>query len=236
MSRLGVITGLRSEADCLKSSPAPESVLIACAGADSGRARAAAIRLIGENCDSLLSFGIAGGLSPDARPGTIILARAAITMDRTEIDTDPAWRERLRALLSADGAFAQSALSDGCITGANDVVATPEAKQALIGKTGAAAVDMESVAVAEAAAGAGIPFVILRVIADPADGRVPPSALKAVAADGRIRRLAVLANLISRPWDLAALIRLGRHAATAHGVLRRVAALAAPAFGAQIKC
>ena len=50
--------------------------------------------------------------------------------------------------------------------------------------TGAAAADMESHVVARLAAELGLPFAVLRVIADPAEREVPPAALAGMRADG----------------------------------------------------
>ncbi len=66
------------------------------------------------------------------------------------------------------------------------------AKATLRAASGALAIDMESAAVAEAAAEAGVPFLVLRVIADPADRAIPPVALHGVAPDGSRRPWAVL--------------------------------------------
>jgi len=60
----------------------------------------------------------------------------------------------------------------------------PERKAGLFHTTGAIAVDLESHLVAQAAARAGRPFLILRAIADPASRSLPPAAVNGLDSDG----------------------------------------------------
>ena len=63
------------------------------------------------------------------------------------------------------------------INGATRIVATQADKARAWIDTGALAVDLESAVVARAAAAAGIPFLVLRAIADPATRHLPPARL-----------------------------------------------------------
>ena len=113
---------------------------------------------------------------------------------------------------------------------ARSLVATGDAKRALAARTGAVAVDMESHGVAEVAARAGLPFLIVRAVADRSDQAVPRAALGAIDAQGDIRHLALIGRLLARPWEIGALIALGRSSGRGLATLRRVAALA-PGLG-----
>ncbi len=105
------------------------------------------------------------------------------------------------------------------------------AKASLAGQDGAVAADMESHAVATAAAAAGLPFIIVRTIADPHERTVPAWAMKAIGADGKLRPGAVAWGVLSHPGDLANLIALGGDERRALATLRRVGALAGEGFG-----
>ena len=82
---------------------------------------------------------------------------------------------------------------------------------------------MESHAVAAAAARAGVPFIAVRAIADPAERAIPTSALAGLAPDGSTRPIAVVARLALRPWQIAGVIRLAADSAAALAALRGVA-------------
>ena len=71
------------------------------------------------------------------------------------------------------------------------------------------AVDMESLGVAEIAAHAGVPFVILRALADPAERALPKAAAEGLDDQGNVRLGAVLWSLLRDPSQLPGLIRVG---------------------------
>jgi adenosylhomocysteine nucleosidase len=219
---IGVVTGLRAEARCLGGL----DVAVACSGARPARTRAEAAGLLAEGAAGLVSFGLAGGLSPAVAPGDLILADAVVLPHGERIATDLAWRSRLSALIEVAGRAPHQA----AVAGSDCLLATVAAKRALFAATGALAVDMESHAVAEAAHAAGRPFLVLRAIADPADQALPRAATVALGLDGEVRALAVARALLERPAELPALLRLGRQSRRALAALRRVVLLAGPAL------
>jgi hypothetical protein len=89
---------------------------------------------------------------------------------------------------------------------------------------------MESHAVADVAMKSGMPFVVVRTVADRSDQTIPRAAQGAIDANGEIRHLAVLRGLMTSPWEISALISLGRSSARGLATLRRVAVLA-PGLG-----
>lgn len=230
MSRLGIVTGLIAELDIIATAarrlPQPDRPLFFCAGADAGRAREGALSLIGAGADALVSFGMAGGLSPRLGPGALVLADAVRAPDGKSLTTCAPWRDRLTAL-AGDAV----PLAVGAILGATHAVATPPAKEDLFRETGALAVDMESHGVAAAAAETGLPFIAIRAVADPAWRPVPTAALKGLGPDGRRRPAAVLLGLLLRPRELSHLLRLAADTRAALASLSRVASLALPRFG-----
>lgn len=108
------------------------------------------------------------------------------------------------------------------------VLVTAAEKKALFLRTGAAATDLESAAVAEAAGRHALPFAVLRAICDPAARTLPRAALVALDPAGKIRAGAVMREAIKRPAEFAALVVLGTDAARARrALLRRVRQIAA---------
>jgi adenosylhomocysteine nucleosidase len=106
------------------------------------------------------------------------------------------------------------------VVGHPSIVVTVEAKRALWLSTGAAAVDMESGAVARVAQAHGLPFAVLRAICDPADRTLPPAALVALNSAGAIGLVRVIGSLLRHPGQFPALMHLANDAAAARRVLQ----------------
>jgi hypothetical protein len=83
---------------------------------------------------------------------------------------------------------------------------------------------MESGAVASVAYEAGVPFAVLRAICDPADRAVPPAALVALDAVGRVATSRLLSSIVAQPGQIGSLLVLARDAALARHALRSRAA------------
>ncbi len=224
--RLGIVTGLACEATCLRVLPAAARPAVRCAGAMPGRAGLIARALVSEGCGALLSFGMAGGLAPGLGAGSVVVADRILAPGGKRFPTDPDWREGLCNSLAEE-----MDVSQGSIAGSPEAVATPAGKQALHASTGAVAVDMESHAVAAAADDKAVPFLAVRVIADPDSRTIPAWILGCVGEDGAVSPIKVVGGLMFRPWDAVALLKLSSDAGDALINLRRVATLAGPRFG-----
>jgi len=151
----------------------------------------------------LISFGIAGGLAPHLRSGDVILSGEVIGPDRSW-RANATFREEISNLARRIGAV------EGPVLGAGALLATERDKARAWRLTGALAVDMESAIVARAAEAAGIPFLVLRTIADPATRALPPAALIPLSQDGSPALTRVLREVLRRPRQIAALIGLAR--------------------------
>jgi hopanoid-associated phosphorylase len=155
--------------------------------------------------ECLVSFGIAGGLKPGLRAGDIVLSTEVVDDDRRWLSSDRL-RPRISELVQEIGAI------EGPVLGVQVPISTKRDKREAWRSTGAIAVDMESVVVARAAAALGIPFVVLRAIADPAARELPPAALVPLADDGTPALVQVLASLLRRPKQLPTLLTVAREA------------------------
>jgi hopanoid-associated phosphorylase len=169
----------------------------------------------------IISFGVAGGLSPLLKPGDVVVASSVITA-RGSFPTDPRWSQSLQNAL-ADAVSAR-------IFAADATVMTVLEKEALWKGTGAAAVDMESGAAAEVANYHKLPFAVLRVIIDPAHRSIPISAAVGARENGTTDALAVMRSLIQRPGDLGEIIRLADDARKANKSLFRCRNALGPFF------
>ncbi len=222
--RLGVLVGLPFEAAIL----APYrfgNMTVRTAAAEPARARREAAALLGAGAELLVSFGVAGGLDPALLPGDLLLADKIVDAEGRSYAADIGARAELLSVLKDERA------RGGALLGTAEVVATPDAKARLFAESGAAALDMESLPLAEAAAEAGRPFIAVRAVADPAGRAIPGAALAALGKEGRVDFLRLLAALARRPGDLAGFPALARDSARAKAALGRAALGLARAFG-----
>jgi adenosylhomocysteine nucleosidase len=208
---LGVVTGLTAEARIVG-----RLGVVAAGGGQRAGAEAAAERLVAQGATALLSFGLAGGLDPALRPGALVIP-AAVLDSGERLSTAPT----LTALL---GGATTALLLQG-----ERVLATAAAKAAAFAATSAAAVDLESGAVARAAARHGLPFAVLRAVCDPAGRPLPPAALAALDSAGAIGLWRVLASVLARPGQVPGLLALAADAARARAALTaRVTTISMP--------
>jgi len=210
--RIGVITGLAAEAACLHG----KGYDIFCCGAQPARARVGVQSLISNGVSGLVSFGLAGGLDPALAPGTLVLATTIITPEGNHLETSAVWRQTFRQ--SAEVSVIESA-----IAGSERAVKTTAEKQAMHASTGAVAVDMESHIVAAAAQDAGLPFLVIRAVIDPAARAIPDLAMKGLNAEGNTLILPVLMAVLRRPKELPKLLQLAIDSRKAFAALRRAA-------------
>jgi adenosylhomocysteine nucleosidase len=118
----------------------------------------------------------------------------------------------------------------GQLAESRHIVPTPAEKQALFATTNAAAVDMESAAVARVAQAHGLPFLAVRAVADTAAMAMPAAVLVSLNPRGDVRPGKLLAHLARHPAQVSELIRLGRAFGAAVGTLRRVRQVAGTDF------
>jgi adenosylhomocysteine nucleosidase len=177
---------------------------------------------IRRGCRSIVSFGVAGGLSPKLRAGDWIVASSIIDSGKQH-QTDVEWSRRLRNAVPGAG-FAP-------VVGTDTPVSKPAVKREWHAKTGAVAVDMESHVVARIAAAHELPFAAVRVIVDPAHRSVPGAALAGMRADGTTDVSAVLRGLLAAPSQTLPVMRLAVDAFLARYALQRGRRMLGPGFG-----
>ncbi len=201
-TRLGIVVGLTAEARLARHL----TPMVEPGGGTPAGAAQATRRLVTQGATALLSFGLAGGLDPSLPAGALVTPLGVIDHADTHWPTDT-------ALARFFGT------PHGTLLAAAAILVTAEAKRAAWQTTGALAADLESGEVARIAAEHGLPFAVLRAICDPAHRTLPPAALTALDAEGRISPAALLRSLARHPAQIPALIALGREAALARKAL-----------------
>jgi hopanoid-associated phosphorylase len=193
---IGVVTGMASEARLLRGT----DVRSISAGGDPAATRAGIETLIKQGADRLVSFGIAGALDPGLKPGDLVLGSAVRVPAVDRFTVDQKWL--LRAAARLPGAII------GEVVGSSAIVAAVGDKATLHRDTGAKCVDQESHWVAEAARAHGLPFIVIRAIADRAHDALPPAVLVGLDSEGNPRTGAVLSALLRDPGQIGALVRV----------------------------
>ena len=207
---IGIVTGMRAEAAIARRC----ARLVASTGGRPAEADTRAGELIERGAVALISFGIAGGLSPSLPTGALVVATGVIVRNAT-ISTDAPWCARLLAGLP--GAIT------GTVLGGDRIIGRAAQKAELFARTGALAIDLESGGVARVAASAALPFAVVRTIADAAARDLPPAALVGLDRRGGVDVAAVLGSLWREPGQLPKLLAAARDtraalAALLHGV------------------
>lgn len=222
MSRVGIVAALATEARAL-SATVPhrgtpglldDGALLIVSGIGTAAASAAALALLRQGADALLSFGLAGGLDPTLPAGRIFLPAGVLAADHGSFQTSPAWQARVA------GALAQFLpVTDGSLLTSLVAVTSIKDKEALFRDTGARAVDMESAAVAHVAAVHRLPFLVARVIVDTATDALPGSVM-AASQSGAFQAWRLMTALARTPGEIIDLIRLARRFRAARSSLR----------------
>ncbi len=166
-----------------------------------------------------MSFGIAGGLDPSLKPGTLLIPNEIVTQEEHRFRVTPQWHEAVTDVARACGL----AVNTDRLLGMSHVISSVERKVELYTTHQAVAVDMESHAAAEAAQAHDLPFLAIRAIADPAHRHIPEAALNAIDANGKTRIAPIVQGIVKNPLLLGDLIRLSIETARARAALRHAA-------------
>jgi hypothetical protein len=153
--------------------------------------------------ECLVSFGIAGGLAPELEAGTVVVSGEVVS-GRHHWAVEPNYMRRLSDFAHSIGAIR------GPVLGATSILATRTEKKRAWVATRALAVDLESEIVARTATALGIPFIVLRTIADTARRDLPPASLIPLGPGGEPHVFRVLAAVLRRPLQLAGMIGLAQ--------------------------
>jgi adenosylhomocysteine nucleosidase len=225
LNGVGVVAALEAEARTL--GPAvrrldgfaslSDGALLAVSGMGCALAAIAARSLVDAGVTALMSFGLAGGLDPGLCAGTIVLPSEIISLEGARFCAAEAWREQFRLRIAK-----QHPIAAGKLLTCSQPIAAVADKVWAFRQTGAVAVDMESLGIAEVAAVHSLPFIAVRVIVDTA-ADVLPRAIVAANRAGQVNIPRLIRGLAVAPLDVIALIRLARRYRSAIRALAAVA-------------
>ena len=228
MRSIGILVALPDEGRTLirrrpsfeSLTPLPQGHWLAVSGAGPLAAEQHAKILVDQGIEALMSWGCAAALDISMSPGTLLLPERIQSVDGIDHLVDTRWHAKAKTALQAQHALLTETLIESSV-----VVATAHDKRSLHVTSGAFAVDMESAAIARVAASQGLPFLVVRSVADPSQLDFPPALLKALNPRGDVRMGSLLAGLLREPQAIPELMTLGRHFKAAMNTLHSARAL-----------
>jgi adenosylhomocysteine nucleosidase len=183
-----------------------------------------ATALVEAGAGALVSWGMAGGLDPSLPAGTVFLPGEVVSTAGTAVTTAAQWRKRLaEAIRAQHQAAAESLVMEGRLLTSARAVGSLADKATLFRETGAVAVDMESLAIAEIAQSQHLPFLAVRVIVDSAADALPRAVTAAADSEGHLQVWRLMGALLRTPAQLGPLLRLAQRYRLANRSLAAVA-------------
>ena len=195
-----------------------DKLLVAYSGAGPINAGSAAELLVAKGATRLISWGCAAALNASLKQGDLILADKLIDAGNVEMAVDADWHDYTKNLLSAS-----VIVHTGCLAESKSIVSFSKDKKQLHSITGADALDMESIAIARIAKQHALPFLVIRVIADPVNMNLPQAINYSLNDQGEVVLGKLLLFLFLHPAELSGLIKLGLHFNAARKTLKLVA-------------
>lgn len=180
-------------------------------GVGAARAQRATHALIDAHAPRwLLSIGYSGGLTDQLQIGDIVVANRIVPADAAAPADDAGLKIDLK--MPSDES---KGLYVGRIATAGHIVRTVAEKREIAERTGAIAVDLESLAVAEVCRERKVRFMAVRGISDDCSADLPAEVLTVLGGTGSIRAGAIVGALWNRPSSYKDLWRLRENATVA---------------------
>jgi adenosylhomocysteine nucleosidase len=195
----------RREFDLFKANIGPDEVTVLLTGMGGENAARAMSSLPADIYDACISSGLAGSLEATWKPGDVIVARAAETLD-----------QRCRAASDTglvDLAVASGAKAVNVSLTSERIVATADEKEALSQK--GTIVEMESAYILAAATRGHLPSVAVRAISDAADEDLPVDFARILDSHGHLKMGGLLKEVGLSPYRIPLLLQFGRQSRAA---------------------
>lgn len=195
-----------------------KNTVVAHAGTGSVNAIKAAETLIAKGCCKLISWGCAAALNNTLKAGDLCLPKIIIAENQQRYPIHSDWQQHTEKLLAELQPICSDPLSES-----SSIVSTSTGKKALRDTFGSVALDMESAAIAKIAQKANIPYLVIRAIADPADMNMPDAINYALNDGGTVDMKKLIVYLLTHPYEIPGVIKLGVAFRSARKKLKYVA-------------
>lgn len=192
MGHVVAVVGLQREAAVLKGLD-----VVTVAGGGASERLSAALAETAKGADGIISFGMAGALSPDLRLGDWVIGdRVSGALDHA---CDDDWIAGLKGQLPS--------ARIGPVHADGRLIADPAEKRNLNRTSACLVADMESHIAAAVARRYHLPFAVLRCVSDEAETALPPAIAVAMKPGGGLALSAVLGSILGNPGQLPHLMR-----------------------------
>ncbi|GAB7027635.1 phosphorylase family protein [Geotalea toluenoxydans] len=164
--------------------------------------------------DIILNFGFAGAVTAGPRVGDLVLADQVFSYDgtrfRKEATPSAELVDRMHCLVRQQISAENNIYRSSFIT-TLEITGKSELAKALPENCPYPALEMESAAVASAAAETGIPFAAMRAISDAAEEELGFSLEEFTDSEMNIKMTKILVTVAKKPWIIPQLLRLARN-------------------------
>ncbi len=213
MTKIGIVSALRSEAACLTDGKPlvaephylSEQLVLVLSGMGKDRVSKAVDSLIALGVDGLISFGTAGALNSSIKSGDVIVAENIIDASGRTQAVSTGWRDKAIQQLADCPAI----IHGGNIATTECAIASTANKLAVHEKTRAIGVDMESALIINAAYEHKLSALSIRIIVDEANMSIPNAILANTDAFGELAIKTLPGSILLHPTLIVDLIRLG---------------------------
>ena len=176
--------------------------------------------IIEHGATSLISFGTAAGLSAEFNSGTLCMPQFILDESGTQLMTDPFMHHQFSQEL---GDLHPRSVQK--MVTSTTFLTTADQKRALHHKTGAIAADMESFIIGSLALQADLPFLVLRVIVDPAHAGFSDVLAHCLTKTGNINYKPLLWSLYRNPLLMIQLVKMGCYFKKSHKKLSLISSI-----------
>lgn len=223
----GVVCALLAEAGSIERTarrfdtvyPAPYAAMLTFSGVGPAAAEGAARTLLERGVERLMSWGFATGLHPILDPGDVSIPEEIVAEDGLIIPVDSTWRSKVVDAC----AFRFPVERRPGLAEVTAVLRNRKERTDVLRRTDCAVADMESAAVGRVALEAGVPFLTVRVVIDPAAHRLPYAVTETMTSRGTVPTGRLVRTLVRRPTDWMPFVRLVANYRTALRTLQRLA-------------
>ena len=197
--KIGFLCALKLEALTLKNLPkkilGKHEYQVVVSGIGLDNSKEAASKLVEANCDLIISWGFAGGMSPSLKTGDLIISTSQLNQTQKYASTMKSSNLLIKAFDKYDPKI-------GAVYSSNDVIDSPHRKKELYVRHGTLAADMESISIAKVASENNISFSNIRVILDDSTTQLPQFVLNTSENQGKIHTRKLAINIVKQPYQL----------------------------------
>jgi adenosylhomocysteine nucleosidase len=166
----------------------------------------------------VISWGIAGGLDPSLNPGDVVLASEVVSGSQS-------WPTSSQLTGAINGLMVNNQITvhKGIVAGSDTDLTTVSAKASLYASSSAEVVDNESHVAAAFAQAQGLPFAVIRTVADPSSLTLPASVVSGLnSSSGGIDFFTFFSSLATNSSQIPDLILLASDTSAAFSSLGTV--------------